>query len=256
MKTSQNPAISISRVLHQPVNSTFALAAVFITGVLALVAIRFAPGTREIEERQYVNSASRGASRFALPPPPQPNMIGTDNLGRPASVGEYYIGVYVEPADPALVAQLKIEGGIVVRHVVPGSPAETAGVKPNDIMLRAGDSPLLVVCSLGAEVNKIGAKELPFSLLREGQQLSLAMTPTKRPAEIWIPPGVTQMGMTPSGSEVASIGESADLNSKPPPPSGNVDAGRAKLEELERQLAAAQKEVETLKAELAAKKLP
>ena len=232
------------------------MAAVLVTGLLALIALRSAPDSRELDKRENSRAMSRGANGGALPPPPQASMAGADNLGTPVALGEYYVGVYVEPADPALVAQLNIEGGIVVRHVVPGSPAEAAGVKPNDIMLRAGDSPLLVVCSLGAEVNQAGAKEVHFELIRAGKPLSLTMTPSKRPAEIWTPPGMNQTSLPP-GADIAMIGEPVSANPRSPSlSSGTGEAANAKIEKLQRELAAARNELESLKAELAAKKSP
>jgi len=57
--------------------------------------------------------------------------------GRPIRA---WIGVFVAPLTPELARMMGLEGrrGVVVVRIVPGSPAEEAGVRRGDVILRAG----------------------------------------------------------------------------------------------------------------------
>jgi len=57
--------------------------------------------------------------------------------GRPIRA---WIGVFVAPLTPELARLMGLEGrrGVVVVRIVPGSPAEEAGVRRGDVILRAG----------------------------------------------------------------------------------------------------------------------
>ena len=62
-----------------------------------------------------------------------------------ASTGAY-MGVFVEPVPPALAAQLPAEipqgQGLLVGRIEPGSPAESAGLRPYDLLLSYNDQKL------------------------------------------------------------------------------------------------------------------
>ncbi len=63
-----------------------------------------------------------------------------------AQAGEPYLGVSIAPVPRALRAQLgdqlPAEQGLLVRQVMPGSPADEAGIQPFDILLAFGDQKL------------------------------------------------------------------------------------------------------------------
>lgn len=136
------------------------------------------------------------ASISAVEAPP----AGVADRTPPLPIGAYYVGVYVESIDPALAAQLRLEGGLVVRHVVPGSPAEAAGVQPNDLMLTGAGKPLRVALTLGQVVNQAQENEVEFQCLRAGEPLTVRMVPAKRPAEMWTPPVDTKVAAAPEGA--------------------------------------------------------
>jgi hypothetical protein len=97
----------------------------------------------------------------------------------------YYIGVSATPVNDVLRLhiQLPADQGLLVTEVVPGSPAEKAGVKQHDVLLTLKDKPLDRSETLAAQVQAVGDKAATLSLIRAGKALSLAVTPEPRKAE-------------------------------------------------------------------------
>ena len=124
--------------------------------------------------------------------------VGTDEAPSP-----YWLGVACEPVSDAARAQLDIpkDQGLLVRQVMPDSPAAKAGLKPNDILLQAGDKPLASTADLLAAVAAAKTKELSLKLLRDGKSLTLAVTPAERPKSL---PGEA-VPQLPNGPERALI---------------------------------------------------
>ena len=56
--------------------------------------------------------------------------------------GSHWIGILCREADEVLRLHLKQEGGLVVEHVVPKGPAEKAGIRQHDVLLKFDDAPL------------------------------------------------------------------------------------------------------------------
>jgi hypothetical protein len=84
-----------------------------------------------------------------------------------------FLGAGVAPAGAAVRAQLKLDKGIglQVDSVVPGSPAEVAGIKPNDILEKLNEQFLVNVNQLVVLVRSFkGGDEVKITLLREGQR--------------------------------------------------------------------------------------
>lgn len=107
--------------------------------------------------------------------------IAGDTLAEPPE--PYQIGVQVEPPGEALRSQLKLyenEGLLVVR-VVDESPAEKAGVKPFDILLRANGERLQDSNGLKSVVNASAGKPLTLTLMRAGKETEVEVTPVQRP---------------------------------------------------------------------------
>jgi hypothetical protein len=263
MKLPRSGPEAISQVIHAPVNGAVAFFVILAACALAGVALRVAPSIRDPEPFALKPSQAAKLKPRGAPLPPGISLAGSDTIGTPIPLGEFYVGVYVESVDPALISQLKIDGGLVVRHVVPNSPAEAAGVKPNDVMMRAGEAPLKVVCDLGIAITKNGPVETQFDVLREGAAIQIAMTPAKRPSQMWEPPA----------AETVSTGGAAENQTAGPwllpnAPSAFVskttasgdsgrtaerDAAKSRIEELEKELAKAREEMKSLKEELAKK---
>ena len=73
------------------------------------------------------------------------------------------------------------DGTVVVDKVVPGGPAQLAGVKPGDVLARIGNQP--VKSSIDYLRHSFGARprqELPLLLQREGREVTVAPLPLSR----------------------------------------------------------------------------
>lgn len=133
-----------------------------------------------------------------FPRPPVPNVIFYRSPDQPADAlkaqvvtvhetGTHWIGVGCSPATETLRSQLKLDTGVglVVDHVVPGSPADKAGLKVHDLLLKAqyGEESFVLhsLVDLAKAVGSAKTEELKIELLRAGERQSLKMTAEARP---------------------------------------------------------------------------
>jgi len=102
------------------------------------------------------------------------------NHAMPAS---FWIGAMCAPADDTLRAQLGLEQneGLVVAQVMPKSPADVAGLKRHDVIVKVGGDAPADVHALMKAVNDTGEKELKIDILRGGKRETLTIKPQKRP---------------------------------------------------------------------------
>lgn len=83
-----------------------------------------------------------------------------------------YLGTGVSPVIPAVREQMKLVKGVglVVDKVEPGSPAETAGIKQNDILEKFNDQLLVNLQQLTVLVRATkGGDEIKLTIIREGE---------------------------------------------------------------------------------------
>jgi membrane-associated protease RseP (regulator of RpoE activity) len=104
----------------------------------------------------------------------------------PAHPSEYWIGLECVPVEPALRSQLGLaeHEGVMVASVMPESPAAKAGIKPHDVLVKAGDKPLRGIKVLVEAVEQSKDKPLTLELFRDGKSQKVEVTPAKRPSEI------------------------------------------------------------------------
>ncbi len=96
----------------------------------------------------------------------------------------YLIGVMCEPADNLLRRHLKLsDSGLLASHVSEGLPAATAGIQQDDILLAVGEQKLNVVQDLIKVVTASEGNEITIELLRDGDRISVAVTPKKLTGE-------------------------------------------------------------------------
>jgi len=103
--------------------------------------------------------------------------------GAAEEVSPYWIGVQLEPPTEILRQHLNLEGGMVAVHVFEGSPAEKAGLKANDILLKAGDISIKEPGDLLKSVGIAKGNEITLVVLCRGKETTIKVTPTKRPQE-------------------------------------------------------------------------
>ncbi|HSG33019.1 MAG TPA: Do family serine endopeptidase [Sphingomonadaceae bacterium] len=97
-----------------------------------------------------------------------------------------YIGVGIIPIDDdtALALGIEKEHGELVQTVEPGDPAERAGIKPGDIVLKANGQDVTRERSLSSILANIApGTRITLELLREGKAMTLPITVGKRPPE-------------------------------------------------------------------------
>lgn len=96
----------------------------------------------------------------------------------------WMIGASCREASTVLRAQLRLpEGmGLVVTQVLRGSAAAQAGLQVNDVLMFADQTRLENRKQLTDFVNEAGAagNEIPFTLLRGGDEIKVTVTPTER----------------------------------------------------------------------------
>ncbi|MBL9093879.1 MAG: PDZ domain-containing protein [Planctomycetaceae bacterium] len=107
-------------------------------------------------------------------------------LRMPSPGGEqhsFWIGAMCVPVDPALRSQLKLgePEGLLVGNVMPGSPADKAGLKQYDVVTAIDGKRVESLHDLVAAVAAAGEKEIKLDVLRGGEKQTVGVTPAKRP---------------------------------------------------------------------------
>jgi hypothetical protein len=109
-----------------------------------------------------------------------PGNAKPDGTTKPGGV---LIGAEVKAADPALRDQLGLgpEEGVVIRTLAPQGPAAKAGLKVNDILLKAGDQVLAEEEDLRSELRNLKAGDtLELEYLRKGERGTVTVTVEER----------------------------------------------------------------------------
>ena len=132
-------------------------------------------------------SAARPASGAMVFPTLKPAKPSHDN---PLQAN---FGLQLAPADDALRAQLEIPAGrgAVVVGIKPGSLAEQAGLKPNDVLIKLGDREVDGVESATKALLGLGKEALEVKLIREGKPSRMSLVGPEHgfppeSAEYWI----------------------------------------------------------------------
>jgi membrane-associated protease RseP (regulator of RpoE activity) len=112
----------------------------------------------------------------------QPRRIRARIVDRVAA--KHWIGVHAEPIDDAIKAQLNLEDRLIVRAVMPDSPAAKGGLKPHDILLKFGDREIRNLDELLKAVSDNDGKAIKLVVLRAGKESTLDIQPTERPADV------------------------------------------------------------------------
>jgi len=95
------------------------------------------------------------------------------------AVKRYRIGIYGLPANADLLKKHDLpEGkGLIVRRVLPDSPAEKAGIKDGDILAEANEKPLVELEDLIKVISKSEGKKIGLVVYRNGEKKQLSVTP-------------------------------------------------------------------------------
>lgn len=112
---------------------------------------------------------------------PENGVFGFSRAILASPAGKYWIGAHVEPIDDVVRSHLKLKSGLVVRFVAPESPAAKAKLKPNDILLRYGETELADQVKLIEAIDKNETKAIDVTILREGQESTVKIEAAVRP---------------------------------------------------------------------------
>jgi membrane-associated protease RseP (regulator of RpoE activity) len=96
-----------------------------------------------------------------------------------------YLGVATVPAPPPVTAQLKLPAdfGLLVVDVVKDSPAATAGLQPNDVLVKLEDQQLIEPNQLAALVrSRKPDEQITLTLIRAGETQTQTVKLGRRPA--------------------------------------------------------------------------
>jgi Do/DeqQ family serine protease len=107
-----------------------------------------------------------------------------EQVVRTGTVTRGWIGVELQEINPALAESFQLQAGegVIVAGVLPGGPADKAGVKPGDVLLAIEGRPVadsLAVLNLVAGLAPGASAALKVK--RKGQALELAVTVGRRP---------------------------------------------------------------------------
>ena len=117
----------------------------------------------------------------------------------PLALSEYWIGASVSPVSDDMAYQLGLDEGVglVVREIVPDSPAEKAGLEKYDILLKFGDRQVSTAEEIGGIVDEAAGAPLTVEYIRKGQRATLELTPEKRPETPTISVQAAPLNQTP-----------------------------------------------------------
>jgi serine protease Do len=97
-----------------------------------------------------------------------------------------YLGININPVDQDVMAAFKLKStdGAFVESVVPGDPAERAGVKPGDTVVRVDNVPVKTTRDLiGYVSSKSPGSKVHLTVMRDGREAGFTVTLAERGVE-------------------------------------------------------------------------
>ncbi len=126
---------------------------------------------------------------FAIPAATMQDVVG--QLIDTGRVRHAFLGIQPAQLTPEIAAQLGLTGteGVLILEVVPGGPADDAGLRPGDVITTFGGTPVRTVEEFLGELRQVrpGAS-VTVEVLRNGRTESVQVTIADRP-QIGAPPG-------------------------------------------------------------------
>jgi serine protease Do len=85
------------------------------------------------------------------------------------------LGIEAESLDGQLAQYFGVTQGVLVRAVMRGAPAEKAGIKAGDVILRVEDSKVATPADISGLLRALGGKSVPVTLMRDHRELTLTV---------------------------------------------------------------------------------
>ncbi len=121
-----------------------------------------------------------------------------DQLINEGSVTRGYLGVTLQPIDGELANYYKLDKteGAFVSDIVKGSPADSAGIKQEDIILKYNNIPVETLTSFRNAISFLPpGKEVTLQILRDGKIKEIRVTVVKAPNDSKIAPSSKKLGL-------------------------------------------------------------
>jgi serine protease Do len=107
-----------------------------------------------------------------------------EQLIKTGHVTHPWLGVYYIPVSAEIQKELKLPDrkGIAVVRVAQGGPADKAGIKPKDVIIRIGNRDIVKPDEVGQMVRqaKVG-EQMPITLRRDGKEIKVTVTIGEQP---------------------------------------------------------------------------
>lgn len=109
-------------------------------------------------------------------PDPSPDDGENVRVASPHILGQNRVaGAEVMVLNPELATYFEVETGLLVTDVTPGTPADDAGVRPGDVVVRAGQAPVLSVADLRRALSTPSAGPVVLGLVRQGEPVDVTL---------------------------------------------------------------------------------
>ena len=121
---------------------------------------------------------------FAIPSDTAKPIV--EKLKNGAAIERGFLGIQIQPISDEIADSLGLphDRGELVRLVQPGQPAEKAGIKIGDIVLKVNDEPVTPSRTLSGIVSDITpGTRIPIEVLRGGKTVRVQATVAKRPTQ-------------------------------------------------------------------------
>lgn len=90
------------------------------------------------------------------------------------------VGVLVEPLTSQMAAYLGVQSGLMVKQVTRKSPAETAGLRAFDVILKVGDNSIATSADWDRALRSSQGHSVPLLILRDKKQQTLTLNVAKK----------------------------------------------------------------------------
>ncbi len=132
----------------------------------------------------YIPPQARGvAIGFAIPAPTVTDVV--EQLLETGAVSHVFFGVRPAPLTSQIAQQLDagVEQGVIVLEVVPGGPADGAGVQPGDVVIELGGEAVRSVEEfLGTLRGRSPGDAVDVRIVRAGDETELSVTLSDQPS--------------------------------------------------------------------------
>jgi serine protease Do len=126
---------------------------------------------------------------FVLPAPPAPPIVTIPDIQIPDMPRDWMswqspvLGIESESLSSQLAEYFGVKNGVLVRSVLKGSPAETAGLKAGDVIIKINGEPVSSPRNIAAHLRRSG-KDVTLTVVRNHKELTLNMKLAhRRPSE-------------------------------------------------------------------------